>query len=55
MTKDEYKNINVERKDGGFRWYRVSGGEWVPSVTTIARNVLNYPRIRLCRDTRPYL
>ena len=35
MTKDEYSKINVERKDGNFRWYRVQGGEWVPSVTTI--------------------
>lgn len=45
MTKDEYAKINVERKDGGFRWYRIkqigcfdvcdTGTSWKPSVTTI--------------------
>ncbi len=35
MTKEEYSKVNPERKDGGFRWYRVPGGKWIPSVTTI--------------------
>ena len=35
MTKEEYSKINIERKDSGFRWYRISGEKWIPSVTTI--------------------
>ena len=35
MTKDEYSKIKVERKDSGFRWYRIPGEKWIPSVTTI--------------------
>ena len=35
MTKDEYNKLEIERKDSGFRWYRIKGNNWIPSVTTI--------------------
>ena len=35
MNIEEYSKINIERRDSTFRWYRCSGSNWVPSVTTI--------------------